>query len=443
MQEIIEPRILKGFRDSLPEPEIKRKKIFADLENTFSSFGFVPIDTPVLEYTEVLLGKGGGETDKQVYNFKDNGGRDVAMRYDLTVPFARFVAANKNSLYFPFKRFHIAKVWRGENTQRGRYREFYQCDFDIVGADSPSADLEILLLIKKSFETIGISDIKIHISNRGILNKFLEIHRLGNKSVEILRTVDKLAKIGEEKVRDLLEETAGNSSTSRILEFIKPETDFEKTLSKLESLCNGKNSETERLKVIYNALKENNCENYFILDPAITRGLDYYTGLVFETFLTGRESIGSVCSGGRYNNLASLYTKEELPGVGASIGVDRLLAALDEGSPDSIKQLQCECIIFNMDENLTGLMHKTADEVRKHGISCEVYPDSKKLNRQFLFAEKKNIPAGIIIGEEEKESGTITVKDLLKRENHEKIEISTGIEKILSIVEKWRINGTA
>ncbi|MDX9801891.1 MAG: histidine--tRNA ligase [Spirochaetia bacterium] len=442
MQEIIEPKILKGFRDSLPEAEIKRKKIFADLEKAFSSFGFVPIDTPVLEYTEVLLGKGGGETDKQLYSFIDNGGRNVAMRYDLTVPFARFVAANKNSLYFPFKRYHISKVWRGENTQRGRYREFYQCDFDIVGADSASADLEILLLIKKSFETMGIGNFKIHLSSRGIFNKFLKMHGMQDKSAEILRTVDKLAKIGPDAVKKILTETAG-ADGALILDFIKSRDSFEQTLGKLINMCGGENSETERLGRIYSALVENKCETYFILDPSITRGLDYYTGLVFETFIEGKESIGSVCSGGRYNNLASLYTKEELPGVGASIGVDRLLAALEESEDKIRKEAQCECIVFNMDDDLLGLLHKTADETRKFGISCEVYPESKKLNKQFSFAEKKNIPAGIIIGTDEKESGTITVKDLMERKNHEKLDMKKGLEKVLSIVEKWRVNGTA
>ncbi len=442
MQDIIEPRILKGFRDSLPEQEIRRKKMFSILEKTFSSFGFLPIDTPVLEYTDVLLGKGGGETDKQVYSFTDHGGRGVAMRFDLTVPFARFVAANKGSLVFPFRRYHISKVWRGENTQRGRYREFYQCDFDTVGTDSASADLEILLLIKSSFEALEITDFRIHLSNRGILNSFLEKHGLRDKSVDILRAIDKLSKIGADKVGEILYSIAG-SSGEKVLEFIKPESDSEKTLSKLTLLCGGENIETERVKAILDAIRENGCEKYYFLDPSITRGLDYYTGLVFETFLSGRESIGSVCSGGRYNNLASLYTNEELPGVGASIGVDRLLAALEESEVKGKNQALCECIIFNMDDTLLGLLHKTADEVRKRGISCEVYPDSRKLNKQFLFAEKKNIPAGIIIGREEQESSTITVKDLLKRENYEKIDAAGGISKVVSIVEKWRNNGTA
>ena len=436
MDKIIEPKILKGFRDSLPEQEIRKKKMFSGLEETFASFGFVPIDTPVLEYTDVLLGKGGGETDKQVYSFKDNGERDVAMRFDLTVPLARFITANKSNILFPFKRYHISKVWRGENTQRGRYREFYQCDFDIVGSDSASADTEILIMMKTSLEKLGIADFKIYLSNRGILNKFLEINNIRDKSVEILRIIDKLAKIGEEKVKELLKESTGKDNYSKILDFIKPESCFDKTLEKLITLCNGENSETERLKIIYKALKENGIEDYYILDPTITRGLDYYTGLVFETFLDGKRDVGSVLSGGRYNNLASLYTNEQIPGIGASIGIDRLIAALEESENNKKQQAMCDCIIFNIDDDLIGLFHKTAGEIREKGISCEVYPENKKLNKQFAYAEKKNIPAGVIIGKDEKESGTITVKDLIARKNYEKIKVQDGIEKIVSIVRQ-------
>jgi len=435
MDKIIEPKILKGFRDSLPEQEIRKKKMFKDLEETFSSFGFVPIDTPALEYTDVLLGKGGGETDKQVYSFKDNGERDVSMRFDLTVPLARFITANKSNILFPFKRYHISKVWRGENTQRGRYREFHQCDFDIVGSDSPSADIEILIMMKTSLEKLGITDFKIYLSNRGILNKFLEINEIRDKSAEILRIIDKISKIGKDKVKELLKELIGESKCIKILDFINPENGFEKTLDKLITLCNGDNIETDRLKVIYKALKENEIEKYYVLDPTITRGLDYYTGLVFETFLEGNRDLGSVLSGGRYNNLASLYTNEQIPGIGASIGIDRLIAALEKDDNKKPQSL-CDCIVFNIDDDLIGLLYKIAGEIRKKGISCEVFPENKKLNKQFAYAEKKNIPAGVIIGKDEKESGTITVKDLIARKNYEKIKIQDGIDKIVSIVRE-------
>ncbi len=436
MAKLIEPKILKGFRDTLPDFEIKRKKLFEILEKNFSLFGFVPIDTPTLEYTEVLLGKGGGETDKQIYRFNDHGNRDVSMRFDLTVPFARYVAANKNSLYFPFKRFHISKVWRGENTQKGRYREFYQCDFDIVGADSSAADLEILLLMKKSIQSLGIENFRIHLSNRAVFNRFLSHLKLEDKSVEILRAVDKLAKIGEEKVLELLDETAGSENSRKILSYITPEKTFSGTLAKITELAGGESDDTARISEIFSAIKENSLEDYYVLDPSITRGLDYYTGIVFETFLTDLPSIGSVCSGGRYNNLASLYTKEELPGVGASIGIDRLLAGLEEIDKTKYSMNQCDCIIFNFDSKLLPYYHRLAEQVRERGFSCEVYPDNRKLDRQFKYSEKKNIPAGIICGTDEYETGTITVKDLINRENFDKLETDKGIDKISEILKK-------
>ena len=435
---MIEPRILKGFRDTLPEFEIKRKKLFSKLEKTFTMFGFVPIDTPTLEYTDVLLGKGSGETDKQIYRFNDHGGRDVSMRFDLTVPFARYVASNKNSIYFPFKRYHISKVWRGENTQKGRYREFYQCDFDIVGVDSAASDLEIILLMKKSLQSIGIENFKIHLSNRAIFNRFLKHLEIEDNSVEILRTVDKLAKIGEDKVLAILSEIAGEEKSEKILSYITPEEDFGRTLAKITELAGGDDEDTERILTIYSAIKENSLEDYYVLDPSITRGLDYYTGIVFETFLTELPSIGSVCSGGRYNNLASLYTKDDLPGVGASIGIDRLLAGLEEIDKSKSVINQCDCIIFNFDSQLLPYYHKLADKVRERGISCEVYPDNRKLNKQFNYSEKKNIPAGIICGSDEYESGTITVKDLYNRENFDKLETEAGIEKILKIIKEGK-----
>ena len=314
MDKLIDPRVLKGFRDFLPAQQIERKRIQGILETTFESFGFVPIDTPVLEYTEVLLGKGGGETDKQIYRFTDHGGRDIALRYDLTVPFARFMAANLNQLYLPFKRYHISRVWRGENTQRGRYREFVQCDFDIVGTDSASADFEILLLMRKSFEAMGIDKVTIRLSNRGIFNRFLDRTGLRDQSVEILRIVDKLSKIGRDEVQRLLSELTSVKNARDILDYITAESGNSETLQKIESLAGGPAEDTERLKTIFKCMKEMDIENGFVLDPSITRGLDYYTGIVYETFLDELPEIGSVCSGGRYNDLASLYTKEKFPG---------------------------------------------------------------------------------------------------------------------------------
>lgn len=433
---IIEPKILKGFRDSLPMEETEKKRLFAVLEKTFTSFGFVPIDTPILEYTEVLLGKGGGETEKQVYRFTDNGKRDVSMRFDLTVPFARFVSANLDKLTVPFKRFHIAKVWRGENTQKGRYREFYQCDFDIVGADSAAADLEVLTMIHRSLKNIGVDSFTVHLSSRLVFNRFLEKLGIKDKMTDILRLVDKLAKIGEDEVARQLGEITGNENAAQILDYIRMEESFDRTLEKITLLAGGEGEDTARLRAIRSALEEIGIADSFVLDPSITRGLDYYTGIVYETFLDKAPEFGSVCSGGRYNDLASLYTKTKLPGVGASIGIDRLLAALEAlGKKDENISL-CDTVIFNIDENLLGYYTKIGAMLREKGISCDIYPETKKLNKQFGYAEKKQIKVGIICGSEEYESGTMSVKNLETRENFDKLSLEEGIGKIEEILRK-------
>ncbi len=427
MAKLIEPKVLKGFRDFLPEQEIERRELMTKLEETYKSFGFVPIDTPVLEYTDVLLGKGGGETDKQVYHFMDHGSRDVAMRFDLTVPFARYMAAHRHELYLPFKRYHINKVWRGENTQKGRYREFIQCDFDIVGVDSPSSDFEILLMMRASMANLGVEKCTVQFSHRGIFNRFLENLGIMELSVEILRTVDKLAKIGRDEVIRLLTELADEEKAEKIVSFIEMKDSFETTLANMAELAGGKGEDTERLEKIWKAIKDMGLEKNFMLNPSITRGLDYYTGLVYETFLDDLPSIGSVCSGGRYNNLAGLYTKEELPGVGASVGLDRLLAALDELGQSSRKKSHTEVLIFQMDESLMGHYHKLAEDIRKAGVSCEVYPMNKKLGVQFKFAEQKEITFGLICGSEEKEAGKVNLKNLANRENFEGISLEEAV----------------
>ncbi|OQY40765.1 MAG: histidine--tRNA ligase [Spirochaetaceae bacterium 4572_7] len=431
MSSIIKPRVLKGFRDFLPETEIERKATESKLEKNFESFGFVPIDTPALEYTEVLLGKGGGETDKQVYNFRDSGKRDVSMRFDLTVPFARYIAQHREELYLPFKRYHIAKVWRGENTQRGRYREFTQCDFDIVGVDSPSSDFEIMLMMQNSLAALNVKDITIRFSHRGIFNRMLETLCLKDKTVEVLRIVDKLSKIGEVKVIEMLEEITTPENALKILDFIKPSKDFRKTLDKMIFLAGGPDEDSNRLEEIYSYIKENHIENSFLLDPSITRGLDYYTGLVYETFLNELPEMGSVCSGGRYNNLASLYTKEKLPGVGASIGLDRLLAGLEVLGKKSNRKSLTDLLILVLDNNLIGHYHKIANKFRKAGINTEVFPIKKKIQQQFKYAENKSIPFVIFCGEEEKENKTVNLKSLLSKENYESISLDMAKDIIL------------
>ena len=412
---MIDPVILKGFRDSLPKDEIPKKKIMRKLEDVFSSYGFVPIDTPVLEYTEVLLGKGGGETDKQIFRFSDNGGRDVAMRFDLTVPFARFMAAHHDEVGVPFKRYHISKVWRGENPQKGRYREFIQCDFDIVGADNAISDTEILSMMHKSFQSLGIERYTFHISHRGMFSAYLEKEGLSSSGIEILRTVDKLRKIGEDETKRLLVDITGSEEKADgIISFITAgnNSSFMETLEKLETLSGGRNESSERMREIYQLLSSLGIEKSFVFDPSITRGLDYYTGIVYETFLDDLPSIGSVCSGGRYNNLASLYMKEQLPGVGSSIGLDRLLAALEElKSPLLEKTEAAEVLIIPETGKVSDALNE-AEKLRSNGISTDVYliPDAK-MKKIYAYAEAKEIPYMLTFKE-----GKAEVKDLTTRE---------------------------
>ena len=427
---MVEPRILKGFRDAMPDQEIVRRRLMQRLEHTFQSFGFVPIDTPALEYTEVLLGKGGGETDKQIYHFMDNGGRDIALRFDLTIPFARFTAAHLPELSLPFKRYHIAKVWRGENTQRGRYREFFQCDFDIVGTDCSAADFEVLLLMYESFRALDIDRFTFSISHRGIFNRFLEKEGLRERSEEILRTVDKLKKIGEQEVLDLLTRLSDERSARRILDYITPGASFEETLKSIETYAGGPAEDSERLRDLRRLMIDMGIEDHFILDPSITRGLDYYTGIVFETFLTDLPGIGSVCSGGRYNDLASLYTKERLPGVGSSIGLDRLMAALEELQTSTIAPTTSQVLIMNMDDQDISAYFKFSRSLREAGIASEVFLQKKKMVQQFKHAERKGIRYALFLAKDDQEKFRSNLKDLHDQQEWKDIDL----ERIVDLV---------
>jgi histidyl-tRNA synthetase len=426
---LIEPKILKGFRDFLPAEASVRKDIVHRLEALFEKFGFQPIDTPVLEYTEVLLGKGGGETDKQVYRFEDQGGRDVSMRFDLTVPFARFMAKNETKLTIPFKRYHIDKVWRGENTQRGRYREFTQCDFDIVGTNSVSSDFEILLMMYRAFESLGIEDVTIRVNHRGIFNRFLKTLEIEDRSVEIMRRIDKIAKIGPEAVRDQLLELLSGEDADKVLRYVQPLDTFEDSLNMLIDLTGEDQEDTRRMKQLFEGFRELGIQNRFFFDTSIMRGLDYYTGIVYETFFNELPEIGSVCSGGRYDNLASLYTKTELPGVGSSIGLDRLLAALEELGRVSEDAASADIAVFCLDEGLMGYYHGLAEAFRGRGFRCEVFFEKKKISQQFRLAEKKLIPLALICGEEEQRRGTVSLRNMKDRTTLEGLNMEEAFEK--------------
>ena len=414
--DMIEPKVLKGFRDSLPQQEIVRQTLMAKIQDILRSFGFVPIDTPALEYTEVLLGKGGGETDKQMFRFQDNGGRDVALRFDLTVPLARYVAANYSQLSFPFKRYHMSKVWRGEKPQKGRYREFLQCDFDMVGVDNPQSDFEILLLIHTCLTQMQVGPFKVSVSHRGLLNRFLGSMGISDKSADVLRAIDKLGKIGSDAVKELLiEDGLTAEQTDSVLSFISIEKNsFEKTLEELKKLF-GECDEIIRLSAILDMMKACGIEKDFILDTSITRGLDYYTGIVYETLLLEMPSIGSICSGGRYNNLAGLYTKENLPGVGSCIGLDRLIAALEElKSPIVTDASYADVMVVGLRE-LPAWSESIAMKLRALGLRTDSYVGEKGMGQQFAYAEKNGIPY-VVTGQNPEDSNLFSLKEIATRQ---------------------------
>ncbi|PKL26636.1 MAG: histidine--tRNA ligase [Spirochaetae bacterium HGW-Spirochaetae-3] len=427
MSDIIQPRVLKGFRDFLPQAEMEREALLEALTETFRRFGFVPIDTPVLEYAEILLGKAGGETEKQVYRFKDNGERDVAMRFDLTVPFARFMAEHAGELYLPFRRYHMAKVWRGENTQRGRYREFMQCDFDIVGVDTASADFDIMATIAQAMSALGVPGASIHVNHRGVFNRFLAKAGISGKSVEALRVVDKLAKIGAEETRRQLAELAGDTAADEVLEFIKGGDGFEATLERMTRIAGGSNPDSDRLAELFGMATACGLSGMLTLSPSITRGLDYYTGVVFETFLDEIPEIGSVCSGGRYNDLASLYTRQRLPGVGASVGIDRLIAAFEALGRSGKRGGYTRVLVANSDPTLCAEYQAAASALRAEGIACEVYPEAKKLVQQYAYAELKGAAFALIRGPEEKGRGAWLLRNLSERANAEYASVDAVI----------------
>lgn len=437
MGNLIEAKILKGFRDFLPEAETERALLTERLTAIFRKNGFVPIDTPVLEYSEILLRKSGGETEKQVFRFNDNGGRDVSLRFDLTVPLARFLAVHKDEMYFPFKRYHIAKVWRGEKPQVGRYREFVQCDFDCVGADNAACDFEVLQLIKACFDALEVKNFTVKINHRGVFNRFLKKMGVAEFSEDVLRIVDKLAKNGKNDVTHQLSQLCSlhevaSDVPEKILDFITPKATFDETLSHIRDLAGGEDEDTRRLDQIRTLLSAAKIADTFVLDPSVTRGLDYYTGLVFETFLNDLPSIGSVCSGGRYDNLASLYMKEKFSGVGASIGLDRLIAALDELGLGSGDYSFLDAEILCLDEKLLPHYISVATELRKKGVNCEVFLSGKKLVQQYSVAEKKKIPFAVIIDEEAAKNGLATLKNLAHRSEEKNLTVTEIAEKILS-----------
>jgi histidyl-tRNA synthetase len=414
----ITPRTLKGFRDYLPEVMIPRERLIDTARQVYRSYGFSPIDTPALEYLEILSGKGSDETDKQLYKFQDHGGRWVGLRFDLTVPLARFAAQHANELGLPLKRYHIATVWRGENTQRGRYREFMQCDFDTIGTRSVAADIETVLVIHDLFRAIGLADFTIRMNNRMVLTGLLERLELVDRATAVLRAVDKLGKIGPDAVAEEIVSAAGATpeQARQVLQLSEIAGTNDEVLRQVESLVAG--SETgqagvARLKEALDGVAAAGVPVGRVrLDVSIARGLDYYTGTVLETFLDALPGIGSVCSGGRYDNLAALFTAQELPGIGASLGLDRLLAAMEElGMVEKVATPAPVFIPFFDPDRLAQYLG-LASALRAAGIGVEVFPDPKKLGQQLKYADRRGFRVALIAGGNEFRDGVCQVKDL-------------------------------
>ncbi len=421
----ITPRTLKGFRDYPPEAMIPRERLIDIARRVYRSYGFSPIDTPALEYLEILAGKGSEETDKQLYKFKDHGGRDVGLRFDLTVPLARFAAQHIGELGIPFKRYHIATVWRGENTQRGRYREFMQCDFDTIGTRSIAADIETTLVIYDLMRAIGFDDFTIHLNNRMVLTGLLECLGLAERAATVLRVLDKLGKIGPEAVADELITNAGTSleQAKQIVRLSEITGSNDEILRKVEPLVSASQTGQEGInklrEVLAGVTATGVSESRVHIDVSIARGLDYYTGTIFETYLDKLPTIGSICSGGRYDNLAELFTAQDLPGIGASLGLDRLLAAMEEMGMIEKVATPAPVLIPYFDSSRLHDYLQLAAVLRAAGIGVEVFPEPKKLGQQLKYADRRGFRVALIAGGNEFAAGTIQVKDLQKAQQHD------------------------
>lgn len=431
----VEPKTLPGFMELLPNEQVLFNQIQDKIRKTYEKFGFLPIDTPVIESSEVLLAKAGGETEKQLYTF-NKGDSNLTLRFDLTVPLAKYVAARYSEISFPFRRYQIGKVYRGERAQRGRFREFYQCDIDVIGDGELNIinDAEIPTIMHETFKELGLENYTIHINNRKLLNGLFEFANVKEKSVDIMRTIDKIEKIGKETVIEILKDyQIAKESIDIIINFIEISGNKDEKINKLEQL----NVENDLFKTGLKELKDvikyirlfNVPEECFEIDLSIARGLDYYTGTVYETFLNDYKSIGSICSGGRYNDLAGYYTEKQLPGVGMSIGLTRLFFILNDiGLIKTDKKSISKILVISMSEDV-GLAIETSNKLRMNNINAEVYFDNKKIKAKFKYADKLKIPYVIVIGEDEIKTGLLTIKNM-EEGTQEQLEIEEIIKKI-------------
>lgn len=432
----VEPRTLPGFMELLPTEQIKFNSMMDKIRKSYERFGFLPLDTPIIEMADVLLAKAGGETEKQIYRF-NKGENDLALRFDLTVPLAKYVCEYNNDISFPFKRYQIGKVYRGERPQKGRYREFYQCDIDIIGDGTLSIvnDAEIPSVIYTTIKEFGFDNFTIRMNNRKILNGLFAELELEKDSVEIMRIIDKLEKIGTDNVVKCLQDlNIEKTKIDKILDFIQIEGTTDEKLEKLSEL----NFTNELFLEGLNELKEvvkyvrlfGVPDANFKVDLTIARGLDYYTGTVYETFLNDYRELGSVCSGGRYDNLAEFYTDKKMPGVGVSIGLTRLFSKLSElnilkEKEESISKV----LVVSMSDDISRAL-EVATIVRSKGINTDVYLEDKKIKAKFKYADKLKIPYVAVIGEEEEKNGTVTLKNMTTGEQEE-----VSIEKMLEILK--------
>ena len=418
---IIKPRTLSGFMELLPGKQIQFERMVSILRDTYSSYGFAPLDTPVIEDAQILLAKGGGETEKQIYRFQ-KGDSDIALRFDLTVPLAKYVALHVGELAFPFRRFQISKVYRGERAQRGRFREFYQADIDIIGDGKLDIlnEAEIPAIIYKVFRGFGLNRFQIRVNNRKILTGFYAMQDLAEKSGDIMRTVDKLDKIGADKVRTLLVDTCGltGEQADEILKFIAIRGTNAEVLAALEGYA-GRNETFDMGLAELKAVCENLAafgvpEANFAVDLTIARGLDYYTGTVYETTLLDHPEIGSVCSGGRYDNLAGYYIDKALPGVGISIGLTRLFYVLDEQGllNPALPTAPADVLVLPMTQE-PGPAISLAEELRASGLRVQLYGEQKKFKQKMAYADKLGVPFAVLLGEDEIAENMCSVKNMV------------------------------
>jgi histidyl-tRNA synthetase len=434
--EIVKPSILPGFMELLPIDQIQFNKLADTIRKTYESFGFMPIDTPVIEKSEILLAKGGGETEKQIYRFT-KGSTDLSLRFDLTVPLARYVAQNFSSLTFPFRRYQIGKVYRGERNQKGRFREFYQCDIDIVGNNSLSifSDAEIPSIIYCVFNNLGFKDFTIKINNRKLLNGFFESLGIQDKA-DVLRIIDKIDKIGVlNTTEELISSGLSNDVADKIIRFINisgNNNDILLALKNLNISCENFKIGLEELSTVYKYVKLFGVpDDNFKIDLKISRGLDYYTGTVYETFLNEYPTIGSVCSGGRYDNLAEYYTKQKLPGVGISIGLTRLFYQLNEAGlfKNTTSTSITKVLIIPLDNNSIDYGICIANTMRDKGVITEIYLEDTKLVKKLAYANKLGIPFAILIGDTEIKNKTATIKNMTTGE-----QVTVDFNNIFEII---------